>query len=484
MINIEDVKDGYKYNAVKILPRFRTIPKKRGRTDKRKTNEQYTKELAEANPTIECLEIYQGINTKINHQCKVCGHIWLVKPLNLLIGKGCPKCAKKKQSAKRTKTTDQYVSELKEKNIPIIPLEEYKGATAKIQHQNLECDHIFEATPSNILSLRTRCPICKIMKIANGRLLSNQEYLNRLKEIQTPVIPLEEYKGINVKIYHQYPCGHTYKSSPATVLNGSGCDICNRQIAGIKRRKTDGDFKKECNKINPNIKFRSEYNGARERIECECLICGHIWNPIAYSLIAGTGCPICGIRIISEKCSSNHREFLEKLYKKPFDSSNIVFLSEYTRSNLPIHCKCNKCNGEWYPAPSSILAGENCPYCRISKGEKIIKSILNKYNIEYIPQMKYDDLYGTGGKLLSYDFYLPTYNLLCEFNGIQHEKPIEHFGGEAQFKIQQEHDKRKREYAKEHSINLLEIWYYNYDNIEEIITNYLNLETLETAVVA
>ena len=89
--------------------------------------------------------------------------------------------------------------------------------------------------------------------------------------------------------------------------------------------------------------------------------------------------------------------------------------------------------------------------------------------------------------LLSYDFYLPIYNLLIEFQGIQHEQPIEYFGGEEQFEIQQEHDKRKREYAKQNNINLLEIWYYDIDNIEEILTNTLNnlkLESLETATSA
>ena len=45
------------------------------------------------------------------------------------------------------------------------------------------------------------------------------------------------------------------------------------------------------------------------------------------------------------------------------------------------------------------------------------------------------------------DFYLNDYNVAIECQGIQHEKPIERFGGEEEFEIQQEHDKRKREYA-------------------------------------
>ena len=93
---------------------------------------------------------------------------------------------------------------------------------------------------------------------------------------------------------------------------------------------------------------------------------------------------------------------------------------------------------------------------------------------------------GVHNGLLSYDFYIPNYNYLFEFQGRQHEEPIDFFGGEEQFKIQQEHDRRKREYAKEHNINLLEIWYYDIDNIEDILTKTLNLklESVETVIPA
>ena len=97
------------------------------------------------------------------------------------------------------------------------------------------------------------------------------------------------------------------------------------------------------------------------------------------------------------------------------------------------------------------------------------------------------NLRGVNNGILSYDFYLPMYNLFVEFQGEQHKRPIDFFGGEEKFKVQQEHDKRKREYAKEHNINLLEIWYYDFSNIEEILTKTLNnlkLESVTTTGVA
>ena len=71
---------------------------------------------------------------------------------------------------------------------------------------------------------------------------------------------------------------------------------------------------------------------------------------------------------------------------------------------------------------------------------------------------------------------LPKYNLLIEFQGEQHERCMDIFHAtENDFKKQQEHDKRKREYAEEHNIELLEIWYWDYDKIENILSQELNI---------
>ena len=65
--------------------------------------------------------------------------------------------------------------------------------------------------------------------------------------------------------------------------------------------------------------------------------------------------------------------------------------------------------------------------------------------------------------------------MLIEFQGKQHYKPVSAYGGEEQFKVQQEHDRRKRQYANDNNIKLLEIPYWDYENIEEILTRELGL---------
>ena len=49
--------------------------------------------------------------------------------------------------------------------------------------------------------------------------------------------------------------------------------------------------------------------------------------------------------------------------------------------------------------------------------------------------------------------------IYIEYNGIQHYKPVEFFGGEEKFRKQVERDNNLRQYCKENNIRLLEYSY-------------------------
>ena len=122
---------------------------------------------------------------------------------------------------------------------------------------------------------------------------------------------------------------------------------------------------------------------------------------------------------------------------------------------------------------SSNIYDFRCPFCQFSKGEKRIEDWLIKNNfienVDYKPQKEFDGLIGLGNGNLSYDFCVFKYGLI-EYQGEQHEHYIEGFHKSIKdFEKQVEHDKRKKEYADKNNIKLLPIWYWNFDNIKEIL---------------
>ena len=59
---------------------------------RRKDPDIYKQQLADINPTIELLEEYIKAQEKIRCRCKLCGHEWSVRAIDLLLGVGCPGC--------------------------------------------------------------------------------------------------------------------------------------------------------------------------------------------------------------------------------------------------------------------------------------------------------------------------------------------------------------------------------------------------------
>lgn len=206
----------------------------------------------------------------------------------------------------------------------------------------------------------------------------------------------------------------------------------------------------------------------------------HEWSSAVSERSVGNGCPYCSGRIPSEDYNlfiHNPKLCEEWDYKK-----NDKKPEEYTpTANKKVWWICKECKHEWY---ASIINRNSrnigCPECSKSKGEKRILEYLNLKSIVNTPQKKFEGLTGLGNGNLSYDFYLPDFNLLVEYQGEQHERPVDFNGkgikyAKKKFKTQQEHDKRKKEYAIINKIILLEIWYLDFDKIEEILSKELNL---------
>lgn len=289
--------------------------------------------------------------------------------------------------------------------------EEYKEPNMKLKWKCLknECGEIFEAIWTNIQSNKG-CPYCAGQKVGLSNCLANLR----------PDLTLEWHPTKNGDL------------TPYDVTCGSKkyvwwkCDNNHEWITTVKDRN-------------------KSLNG--------CPYCAHILPCVDYNLL------ICNPELCKEwdykKNNKNPQDYL------PYSKQKVWWI-------------CKECGFKWKSAIGHRSNGIGCPQCSESKGEKRIKVYLNLNNIFYIGQKEFDGLIGTGNGLLSYDFYLPQHNLLIEYQGEQHEHYCKGFHkSKKDFEKQLEHDRRKRVFTHNNNINFLVIWYFDFDNIETIINNYL-----------
>jgi hypothetical protein len=365
-------------------------------------------------------------------------------------------------------TTQEFKDKYKDRiNKSIEIIGEYLGKNKDILCKCLICNTEYTTTPE---SLKQGCghKTCSSIKANDKNRLNVEIIKNRLKDINNDIeIIGGTYNNQQSKLNCRCRiCEHIWSPRSNDLLRGKGCPKCSRSNANISKTFTHSKFLNVMKQIDKNIIFLSEYTKARNKIKCKCLICNNEWSSTADSLMRGHGCKKCSIMKTDE-------EFLNQLYEV---NELLLPLEKYKGAESKIKIKCLKCNNEWYALPHGILRGTGCPKCNLSKGERKVVEYLDTNNIYYEPQKEYSELLGVGYGNLSYDFYLPKYNLLIEYQGEFHDgtayqqKPEE-------FEIQKEHDKRKKEYAKLHNIKLLEIWYWDFNNIEKILNKELGLLT-------
>lgn len=210
-----------------------------------------------------------------------------------------------------------------------------------------------------------------------------------------------------------------------------------------------------------------EYKNARTPLEIRHNSCGTLYKVRPDDFKHGKRCPTCSIKLRVAHETKTTAKFKEEVSLLVGNEYEVA--SEYKRWDIKIRMFHKTCGIYYETQPNSFLQGRRCPNCKYSSGENLIKSYLDEHSLSYDQQVKYDDLYDK--RKLSYDFYVPKYNLLIEYQGRQHYKPIKRYGGEEHLKVQQYHDNLKREYASKNGINLLEISYANntLDKVSKVI---------------
>lgn len=143
---------------------------------------------------------------------------------------------------------------------------------------------------------------------------------------------------------------------------------------------------------------------------------------------------------------------------------------ERRNGHLVWKCECQKCGKISYHSVNNLQDKQsNCICNKISsKGEKKVKEILDKMNLEYKREYSFPEVKNI--KPLRFDFVLFEKDKIIgiiEYQGIQHYQPRKCWGGEKEFEYTVNNDNIKRKFIKEKNYPYLEIPYTDLEKIDE-----------------
>ena len=181
------------------------------------------------------------------------------------------------------------------------------------------------------------------------------------------------------------------------------------------------------------------------------------------------GIKSCGCERI-EKFIENNKKRALNLVGKRFGNLTVIEKTNKRLYNAVLwKCKCD-CGNIVYIDTGNLTSGntKSCGCGRhLSFGEEKIKKILSDNNILFEQEKTFEDCrYKTTNFCARFDFYLPNYNCLIEYDGSQHSvvgKGI--YDNPEKLKITQERDKFKNDYALKNGFTLIRIPYLHLNNI-------------------
>lgn len=212
----------------------------------------------------------------------------------------------------------------------------------------------------------------------------------------------------------------------------------------------DDDFNKnyEIVKLNKKISDKSIFLHKQ---------CGNKIELSISRFLSGKRCKYCQHR--SFKFSDNEVDDIIK----SICNDEYIRVSEYKGLDEKITLYHNECRNTYEVTFHNFKSGSRCPYCwRIknrSRGESIISGFLLDNKIDFISEYSNEEC--KNKRLLKFDFYIPSKNIIIEFDGQQHFIPYDHFGGNFSKEKLYLNDTIKNKFCDDNKIRLIRIKYTN-----------------------
>jgi len=358
--------------------------------------------------------------------------------------------------------------------------DDYRGSCYAM---TFHCKHHgdFTVEPRELITDRTdgrhshrECPVCEGREVQKR--MTADEFFQRMHQLYDATeldFLTSEFKNTNAKVT-AYCRKHGAIAHPAKYwLEGKGCEYCNGKFyppdfLQMARKAQGQEYTyRGVNKIVSTV----------SRVMVHCGNPNHKWHRMLVSLVL-QGCKCCECAGRHQSIEKRKANLLERVKEKFGDGRFLIAIDEYTTTHNPITVTCLDHNYTYKIAPDILLNGAGgCPYCTASEGEAVIKGWLENHNI---PHLWHAQISNEDPTLpLQYvepDFWLEHLNLYIEYHGQQHYEDVKYFykGKKIRsFAVQQHRDRYLRDYCQRHGHRLLEIPYWDFQRIDEILTDEL-----------
>lgn len=213
-------------------------------------------------------------------------------PYNHWNGHGCKKCARLKAVQSNTRSHEEWVATIAEKNPDVEVLGRIVNGKTKVPCLCKICGHKWPAAPTNLIKNRCPkkrshgCPECRKLKVAQSRKLSHEEQVAAIYKVNPNIEILGKITGDKTPVLCRCKvCDHKW-SPPPYELKKCGCPKC----AG--RDRTQEEWVEIIKKVNPNIEILGKIVNGKTPVLCLCKVCGHRWEPVL-SELKRYGCSKC-----------------------------------------------------------------------------------------------------------------------------------------------------------------------------------------------
>jgi len=204
-----------------------------------------------------------------------------------------------------------------------------------------------------------------------------------------------------------------------------------------------------------------------------------IFQQKARTHVMGSGCQQCAKEArqpMYDRKKHTKEQFITKAKETHgdfYDYTNTTYNSQMKKLEVvcPLH-------GPFTIVANNHVHGTGCSKCKRSRGETLIQNWLDLHKIKYETQKSFPDLFLPNTKKRTnkpkFDFFIPTKNLLLEFDGKHHFEPVK-FHGVDQHEAERLHqriqlsDAIKEQYAKDHNITLKRIHYKDIKSLNTIL---------------